>query len=153
MRPEGIRVAVVGVGYRGSRHVRVLRSTTGVAAVIGVDRRFTPIDDGCQEADHGITAYADIEHALPHVDAVIIATPPASHASLGLKAITAGKHVLFEKPMATTTGAAWSLVEAADAFGVTLVPGHISGHNAAVHKLRDLVRGAHLGAMKGACRD
>ena len=147
MRPQGIRVGVVGVGYWGSRHVRVLRSTTDVATVVGVDERFSQIDDGCQEVDHGITAYADIEDALPHVDAVIIATPPASHAPLGLKAIAAGKHVLIEKPMATTADEALSLVEAADAVGVVLMPGHTFEHNAAVHKLRDLLRGGQLGRL------
>lgn len=147
MQPDGIRVGVVGVGYWGSRHVRVLRSTTGVAAVAGVDRRFTQIDDVQQQADHGVAVYADMEDALPHVDAVIIATPPASHHELGLKAIVAGKHVLIEKPMATTTEAARSLIEAADAVGVVLMPGHTFEHNAAVHKLRDLVRGAHLGHL------
>ena len=99
------------------------------------------------EVDHGIIVYADLEDALPHVDAVVIATPPASHASLGLKAIAAGKHVLIEKPMSTTTEAARSLVEAADAAGVVLMPGHTFEHNAAVHKLRDLVRGGDLGRL------
>ena len=147
VRPDGIRIGVVGVGYWGSRHVRVLRSTTGVAAVVGVDPRFTRINDGDHEVDHGIVAYADLEEALPHVDAVIIATPPATHAPLGLKAIEAGKHVLIEKPLATTTEDAWSLVEAADAVGVLLMPGHTFEHNAAVHKLRDLVRGGELGRL------
>ena len=146
-RADGIRVGVVGVGYWGSRHVRVLRSTTGVAAVIGVDQRFASIGDGRQEPEDGITAYADIDDALPDVDAVVIATPPASHAPLALKAIAAGKHVLVEKPMATTTNAARMLVEAAAAAGVVLMPGHTFEHNAAVHKLRDLVRGGHLGRL------
>ncbi|MGD0934145.1 MAG: Gfo/Idh/MocA family oxidoreductase [Streptosporangiaceae bacterium] len=147
MRPDGIRVGVVGVGYWGSRHVRVLRSTTGVAAVVGVDQRFAQIDGGQQQADHGIAIYADVDDALPHVDALIIATPPASHTQLGLKAIAAGKHVLIEKPMATTTDEARSLVEAADAVGVVLMPGHTFEHNAAVHKLRDLVQRGHLGRL------
>jgi predicted dehydrogenase len=144
---EGIRVGVVGVGYWGSRHLRVLRCTTGVAAVVGVDQRFAQIDDGEQQVDHGVAVYADIDDALPHVDAVIIATPPSSHTELGLKAMAAGKHVLIEKPMATTTDAALSLVEAAKAADVVLMPGHTFEHNAAVHKLRDLVRGGHLGQL------
>ena len=147
IRSQGLRVGVIGLGYWGSRHARVLRSTTGVAAVVGVDQRFTRIDDDDQQFDHGAAVYADIEEALPHVDAVIIATPPASHALLGLKAITAGKHVLIEKPMATTADAAQSLIDAADAVGVVLMPGHTFEHNAAVSKLRDLVRGGHLGRL------
>jgi predicted dehydrogenase len=125
----------------------VLRSTTGVAAVVGVDQRFAEIGDGRREPEHGITAYADIGDALPQVDALVIATPPASHAPLALEAIAAGKHVLVEKPMATTTDAARMLVEAAAAAGVVLMPGHTFEHNAAVRKLRDLVRGGHLGRL------
>jgi predicted dehydrogenase len=123
----------------------VLRSTTGVAAVIGVDSRFRQIGNGFPQIDQGITAYADIADALPHVDAVVIATPPASHALLGQKAIAAGKHVLIEKPLATTSEAARALVDAAEDADVVLMPGHTFEHNAAVHKLRDLLRGGDLG--------
>jgi predicted dehydrogenase len=49
--------------------------------------------------------------------------------------------------MATTADAARSLVEAAAAAGVALMPGHTFEHNAAVHKLRELVRGGHLGQL------
>jgi len=138
---------VVGVGYWGSRHLRVLQSTTGVSEVIGVDQRFTGLDSGSLHIEHGVTAYSDIADALAHVDALVIATPPASHAPLGLKAIAAGKHVLIEKPLATTTEAARSLVEAADAQGVVLMPGHTFEHNAAVHKLRDLIQSGQLGRL------
>jgi predicted dehydrogenase len=147
VRATGIRVGVVGVGYWGSRHVRVLRSTTGVTSVIGIDQRFAQIGDGRREPEHGIAAYADIEEALPRVDALIIATPPASHAPLALKAIAAKKHVLVEKPMATTVDAARTLVDAAEAAGVVLMPGHTFEHNAAVRKLRDLVWEGHLGRL------
>lgn len=146
-KSAGIRVAVVGVGYWGSRHVRVLRSVTGVAAVAAVDERFAGPGSNNPETDHGVTAYACLEDALPHVDAVIIATPPASHASLGMKAIKAGRHVLIEKPMATTTDAARRLTEAAKAVGVVLMPGHTFEHNAAVHKLRELIRFGELGRL------
>ena len=146
-RAGGVRVGVVGVGYWGSKHVRVLRSTTGVATVIAVDQQFAQIGSGRRQAEYGATAYPDLETALPHVDAVVIATPPGSHAPLALQAIAAGKHVLIEKPMATTTDAALTIMDAAAAAGVVLMPGHTFEHNAAVHKLRDLVQGGHLGRL------
>lgn len=143
----GVRVAVVGVGYWGSRHLRVLRSTTGVTAVIGVDQRFTRTGNESPEIEHGVPTYSCIENALPDVDAVIIATPPSSHASLGLKAIESGKHVLIEKPMAPTTDAARRLIEAASKAGVVLMPGHTFEHNSAVHKLRALIQSGQLGHL------
>jgi predicted dehydrogenase len=53
---------------------------------------------GRREPEHGVTAYADIKDALPHVAALVIATPPTSHAALAPRAIAAGQHVLIEKP-------------------------------------------------------
>lgn len=147
MWSDGIRIGVVGVGYWGSRHIRVLRSATAVAAVVGIDPRYAGIGDDGHQVDHGIVTYADLQEALPHVDAVIVATPPSTHAPLGLQAIAAGKHVLIEKPLALTTEDARSLVEAAQAAGVVLMPGHTFEHNAAVHKLRDLVRRGEIGRL------
>jgi predicted dehydrogenase len=138
---------VVGVGYWGSRHVRVLRSTTRVSEVIEIDQRFSSLDSGDRQIEHGVMAYPDLADALPYVDAVVIATPPASHAPLGLKAIAAGKHVLIEKPLATTAKAASSLVEAAETQDVVLMPAHTFEHNAAVHKLRELVQSGQLGRL------
>jgi predicted dehydrogenase len=144
---EGINIGVVGVGYWGSKHVRVLRSTTGVASVVEIDERFTRIGEAPSHVDQGLVGYGDISEALPHVDALVIATPPSSHARLGMQAIAAGKHVLVEKPLATTTSEAQLLVEAAEAAGVVLMPGHTLEHNAAVHKLRDIVRSGELGQL------
>ena len=144
---EGIRIGVVGVGYWGSKHLRVLRSTTGVASVVGVDQRFTGNGDGPHLLDFDVAGYTDIEHALPGVDAVVIATPPSTHARLSMQAIEAGKHVLVEKPLATTTAEAQLVVDAAESAGLVLMAGHTLEHNAAVHKLRDLVRSTELGDL------
>jgi predicted dehydrogenase len=127
---EQIRVGVVGVGYWGSRHVRVLRSTTGVASVIGVDQRFSGEPGSPQMIDCEIAGYAGLEAALPMVDALIIATPPSSHNSLGLQAIEAGKHMLIEKPLAASLGEARALVDAAGGAGTVLMPGLTFRYNA-----------------------
>jgi predicted dehydrogenase len=139
-------VGVVGVGCWGSQHMRVLRSTTGVAAVTGIDQRYAG-EGGGQTPDCDGVRFADLAEALPCVDAVVIATPPSSHAALGLLAIAAGKHVLIEKPLAVTATEARALMEAAEAAGVVLMSGHTFEHNAAVHKLRELVRSGDLGRI------
>jgi predicted dehydrogenase len=147
MQSDGIRIGVVGVGYWGSKHVRVLRSTTGVASVVGIDERFAGTDDPVRQVDCDLVGYSTITEALSSVDALVIATNPSSHARLGMEAIEAGKHVLIEKPLATTSTEARALVQAADAAGVVLMPGHTLEHHGAVHKLRDLVRGRELGQL------
>jgi predicted dehydrogenase len=145
-KADGIRLGVVGLGYWGSKHVRALSGTSGVAAIVGIDVR----PDGAPgrgQAGPGMAEYRDVGAALSSVDALIIATPPSSHAEIGLQAIAAGKHVLIEKPLATSSRQARALIEAASSAGVVLMSGHTFEHNAAVHKLRDLVRNRDLGQL------
>ena len=145
--PDGIRVGVVGVGYWGSKHLRVMCAANGIKNVVAVDQRYRGTRHHPEQVDINVHGYASVDDALPEVDAIVIATPPSSHAELGLKAISAGKHVLIEKPLAMTAEEARTIVQAADAAGVVLMPGHTFEHNAAVHKLRELIRGRQLGQL------
>jgi predicted dehydrogenase len=144
--PLTVRVGVVGVGYWGVKHLRALEKVQGVSAVVAIDERLEDKRDGNLTA-MGIDQYGDLATALPKVDALVIATPPSTHYDLGLQAIAAGKHVLIEKPLATNAGEAKGLISAADAAGVVLMSGHTFEHNAAVHKLRDIIRGRDLGQL------
>jgi predicted dehydrogenase len=142
----GLRVAVVGCGYWGSKHVRVLDATEGVAQVVLVDSR----PDRLQKLARGYRTalgHTDLQPALNHVDAVVVATPPSTHVAVALQAIEAGKHVLVEKPLAPTTQGALQLIDAASAAGVILMVGHTFEYNPAVRKLRELVRGGELGEL------
>jgi predicted dehydrogenase len=142
----GLRVGVVGCGYWGSKHLRVLQSLDGVSAVVAIDpdpsrvaslRRSLSLDGN----------YASLEDALPHVDALIVATPPSTHVELGVQAMQAGKHVLIEKPLATSTEGALQLVEVAKNTGMTLMVGHTFEYNSAVWTMRDLIRSGSLGKL------
>jgi predicted dehydrogenase len=144
--PGTVRVGVVGVGYWGVKHVRALEKVEGVSAVVAIDERLADEPDGSLAA-MGIDQYGDLTCALSKVDALVIATPPSTHYSVGLQAIAAGKHVLIEKPLATNAGEARALIAAAEAAGVVLMSGHTFEHNAAVHKLRELIRERDLGQL------
>src|SRR5262249_29716078 len=93
------------------------------------------------------SCFPTLEEAFPHLDAVVIATPPSTHARLGLSAIAAGKHVLIEKPLATNASDARKLIHAAERSSVTLMVGHTFEYNAAVWKLRELVQSQELGEI------
>src|SRR6267142_1661777 len=88
-----LAIAVAGCGYWGSKHVRILYGLTEVREVVIVDSD-PRIRTAMVSAFPGVRAFADLGAALPHVDAVIIATPPRSHAGLTLEALRSGKHVL-----------------------------------------------------------
>lgn len=141
-----IRVAVVGTGYWGSKHVRVMHATQGVAEVALVDGR----EDRLLSIARNFKSaplFRDLQSALPHVDAVVIATPPSTHVPVALEAINAGKHVLVEKPLAPTSAGARQLINAASDAGVVLMVGHTFEYNPAVRKLRELIQGDELGEL------
>jgi predicted dehydrogenase len=89
----------------------------------------------------------DLESSLDHVDALVIATPPRTHAGLALTALAAGKSVLVEKPLATSTAEARRMIAEASARSLVLMVGHTFEYNAAVWKLRELVENDELGRI------
>lgn len=141
-----MKVAVAGCGYWGSKHVRVLSGIPEVEQIVAVDPRDEPVL-ALRRTFPNLMGARDLESALPHVDAVVIATPPRTHKALASQAIAAGRHVLVEKPLATSTEDARSLIHEASAQGVTLMVGHTFEFNAAVWRLRDLVVSHELGRV------
>jgi predicted dehydrogenase len=136
-----LRIGVVGCGYWGARHVRVLSSLSAVSHVALIDWNPNARAPLCA-AFPAVSAFSDLESALPHVDAVVIATPPRSHSALALQALHAGKHVLVEKPLATSVAEAHALVTEASKAHRVLMVGHTFEFNAAVRELgRRLDRG------------
>jgi predicted dehydrogenase len=142
---KSIRVGLIGYGYWGSKHVRVLAGLPGVELTVIENR-----PDRLREA---MTSFPAIHVASrlgkvqDELDAVVIATPPCSHGPVALQALGAGLHTLVEKPLATSVAAAEMLVEAADAGGLTLMVGHTFEYNAAVLKLKQIVSSGELGRI------
>ena len=108
-----IGVVVVGTGFGCVTHVRALQAAGfDVRALVGRD----PAKTARRAAAVGVPeACGSLADALqrPGVDAVTIATPPLTHATLVLEALRAGKHVLCEKPFARDAAEARPLLAAA----------------------------------------
>jgi len=143
---ERVHVAVVGYGYWGSKHVRVLSTMPDVAVTV-VDRDRGRLEEAAAHYPSVQTTARDVEKVLDRVDAVLVATPPASHHTVGMTALHSGKHVLVEKPLATSVAEAEALVAAAAANDVHLMVGHTFEYNPAVRQLRDIIRSGELGRV------
>lgn len=141
-----VRVGVVGCGYWGAKHVRVLSATPGVAELSLIEPDVA-LCDKMQRVFPKTRAFRSLKAALPHVDAVVIATPPQTHAELALMAVREGKHVLVEKPLVTSMDEAESLVEAAQLSDCVTMVGHTFQFNPAVRELRRRVVAGELGKI------
>lgn len=115
-----LSVGVIGTGVMGAEHVRILREETAGARVVAVcdadaDRARAVAGDG--------EAFTDPLALIQdqRVQAVVIASPDATHADLALACLAAGKPVLCEKPLAGTAEEALRVVQAEVQLGKRLV--------------------------------
>ena len=145
-RQRGVRVGIVGCGYWGSKHVRVLSATAGVIEIALIEHDQS-LCRSLQSVFPAARSFRSLQAALPHVDALVIATPPQTHADLALKAVREGKHVLVEKPLATSLMDAESLVEAAHLANSITMVGHTFQFNPAVRELRRRLASGELGRI------
>lgn len=139
-------VAVVGTGGWGKNHVRVWHEIGALALVCDQD----PDRLHAAKQATGVPGLRDYDEVLgqPSIDAVVLATPAATHADLALRAIEAGKHVLVEKPMALSSRNARRVAEAATQRGLTLMVDHVLEYHPAVEKLHAMVREGELGRLR-----
>lgn len=141
-----LNVALIGVGYWGPNYARVLGEVTDASMVAVCDAAPRAVD--FMAARHsGIRTALDAQEILAQddVDAVIIATPTTTHHDLTLAALEAGKHVLCEKPLATTVTDCDELIRAAERADRTLMVGHTFIFNPAIRQLRELVDSGEIG--------
>jgi UDP-N-acetylglucosamine 3-dehydrogenase len=131
----GIKVGVVGLGYMGSAHARVYSQLKGCELVGVCD---TDSSKKHLAEKYQCKFFERIEDFLKeNLDAVSICTPTTSHKKIALKALNEGKHVLIEKPLATTVEDAEKILEARKS--EILAVGFIERFNPAVGKLREIV--------------
>jgi predicted dehydrogenase len=141
-----MRVGIVGYGYWGSKHTRVLCGIPGVQTTViesDKDRRRQALEDFPM-----VSVSPTLEDALTKLDAVIVATPPRTHAPIANIALRHGVSVMCEKPLATNSTDCEALIALAEERNVTLMAGHTFEYNPAVWKLREIVRSGILGEVR-----
>jgi predicted dehydrogenase len=143
-----LRVAVVGYGYWGPNLVRNVMSSSTMELAALCERDATRAE-AFRARTPGVPVYSDFDELLllGSLDAVLVATPPATHHALCKRALLAGKHVLVEKPMAKTSAHARELMEIADQRGLVMMPGHTFLYSPAVNKVRDLINENAVGEV------
>jgi predicted dehydrogenase len=143
---EPVRVAVVGLGYWGPNLVRNLHEQPNAEIVAVCDRRPDALARiaGRFPALRTTTDLADVL-AAEDIDAIAIATPVSTHHSIASAALSAGKHVFVEKPLAASTEEARDLATAAEQRGLVLMPGHTFLYSPPVNLVRNLLLAGEIG--------
>jgi len=145
---SSIGVVVVGYGYWGPNIVRNVAERPELR-LMGLCERDDARAAEFARRHSGNHVYRDFDEVLldRRIEAVAIATPPATHYTLVRRALEAGKHVLVEKPLATTPEQALKLVELAERAGLVLMPGHTFLYSPSVGKVHDLIRDKVVGEV------
>jgi len=112
--------AIVGGGVIAPIHARAIQALPNAELRAIVD--VVPEVAEHRAAEFGVEAYTELEPVLarPDIDVVCIATPSGLHATLGMQAARAGKHVIVEKPIDVTLEAADQLIATCRQTGVKL---------------------------------
>jgi predicted dehydrogenase len=149
MTPNPLAVAQLGCGYWGPN---LLRNFSALPAC-----RVKYVADASAERRAFVTRNFSNTKAVETPDvifedsdvaAVIIATPAATHFDLARRALEAGKHVLVEKPLATTVAEVDTLSRCAAHRGLVVMAGHTFIYNPAVRYVKRLIEAGELGDVR-----
>lgn len=145
---QPIGVAVVGAGYWGPKLVRNFAGCPEFRLLwlCDLDKRRAEAALGAYSTV-GVTSDFGQILADPQVEAVAVATPAATHFDLASATLRAGKHVLVEKPLASTYTQGAELVSQAEQSGLILMCDHTYCHTPAVTKIREILHSGELGDL------
>jgi predicted dehydrogenase len=143
-----IRIGLCGLGYWGKNLFRTLSGNPNIQLVAVADAK-ADVRDRLAVSHPWLKLYADAMELIadPEIDAVVLATPVAFHYAQARAALDAGKHVMVEKPMCSTSAEADDLIARAARGGLTLMTDHTFLFHPAVIKLGELVRSGALGQI------
>jgi len=141
-----LRVGVVGAGAWGRNHVRTVAglAEAELAAVCDTDPK---VREKVARQYPAALVTAEVPALLGAVDAVIVASPAATHAAIAQQAVDAGKPVLVEKPFALNGRDAEAVARRSAERKVPVLAGHLLVYHPAVERLRELVQTGELGKV------
>jgi len=134
---DKVRIGIIGVGYLGTQHARILSylEQAELKGVADIDFK-KAIQIGNR---HGVPYYQRYEEMLDEIDAAIVSTPTSEHFSIAMHLLQEGKHVLVEKPITETIEQGEKLVATAKEKGLILQVGHLERFNPAVEAVENII--------------
>jgi len=145
--------AIIGLGRIASHFIAGIRATTNskVAALVSGHRgKALRIAADCGVPENSIYGYDNFDSIASNksVDAVYVALPNSMHAEYTIRAAKAGKHVVCEKPMATSVADCEAMIAACKAAGVKLMIAYRCHYEPTNLKAVSLIRSGALGQVQ-----
>jgi predicted dehydrogenase len=146
MNDRELRVGVAGLGYWGPNIARNFAAIPGCELAWCCDAS-AAARERAASAFPGVRVTDDLDELLDDrsLDAVALATPVPTHASLAVRVLESGKHCFVEKPLAQSVADAELAVAAAASSERVLMVGHLLEYHPGVQKLKQLVDSGELG--------
>gem|GEM_PF-1388868 len=147
---KNLAFGVIGVGYFGKHYVRLLQDMPGVELRAVSNRSLEAIEKNVPALQASVRRSIDATTLFddPEIDCIIIATPASSHCSLVVEALTRGKHVLVEKPVAMSMAEAEKIRAAVQKSGRTFMVGHQYLYHDHMRELKRRLGEGLLGSVK-----
>lgn len=144
-----ITLAQVGAGAWGQNHIRIFSSLKDCYLKICCDKRKETLKKISDNFNQELKLTTNFEDILQDdkVEAVVIATSASDHASLAIKALSSGKHVFVEKPLALNLQDSKEIIDVACKNKRILMVGHLLLYHPAVLKLKDYIQNGELGEI------
>ena len=144
MAQQRFKMALLGLGNMGRNHFRTIRASDDFELVAVVDPCVSALPEG---APAGLPLLKDPAalQAIPF-DCALIATPTQTHFEMASLLLGWGKHLLVEKPLASTLDQARALVAQAQRLPVKMCVGNVERCNPAVGALREVLAAGLIGA-------
>ncbi len=141
-----VKLALIGAGVIGQRHLRSMAITNRVSLSAIVD---TAAAAGQIARDLDVPHFADTQTLLQnmHVDGAIVATPTEHHLTPSLCALSHGVHLLIEKPITSTVEEAAQIAKVAESAGLQVLVGHQRRHYDMVAKAREVITSGQIGQL------
>jgi predicted dehydrogenase len=142
-----LKVGVIGLGAIGQKHCESLAQIRGAKLAAVADINESLLSSTAEK--FGAKAYIDFDQLIsnPDLDAVVIATPDHLHRDVSILAADAGKHILVEKPIATSEEDALAMISAAEKAGVKLMVGFTLRFIPHYKQARQAVENGNLGQL------
>jgi predicted dehydrogenase len=140
-----MKIGIIGLGYWGPNLIRNFNERIEIEKIVGCDLN----DDRLRLMKMkfpSINVTDNYKNLLnSDLDAIIIATPVASHYAIAREALLAGKHIWVEKPFTSKSDQAYDLIEIANSKGLNIFVDHTFIYTDAIKKIKEIIDKGELG--------